>query len=74
MVQPAILCAGLLYGKSGFDLRTHVENAFKGREDWILELKNGKMITEESVLPILHVDRLMQEVEAIVYRKNNEEK
>lgn len=59
MVQPSILCVGLLYGKSGFDLRTHIENAVKGKEDWVLELKNGKMITEESVLPILHVDRLM---------------
>ncbi len=59
LVEPVILCTGLLYGKSGFDLTGHIENAVKAKNDWVLELMRDKLLNEESLLPVLHVDRLM---------------
>lgn len=60
MVQSVVLCAGLLYGKSGFDLRQHLETALKSGEDWIIGLRNAGKIKEETVIPVLHVNSLMQ--------------
>lgn len=62
MAQSSVVCTGLLYGKSGFDLAGHIETAVNGKNDWVLDLVRDKLINEESALPVLHIDRLMEEV------------
>ena len=67
LIQPVILCAGVLYGRSGFDLKDQMESATNCGDSYMLAQKNSRLFDEDNTLPILHVNRLMEEIETLIY-------
>jgi len=68
-----VLCVGVVYGRSGCDLRAEVEGAVGGGESEVLGLKNDRLVKGDGVVPVVHVDRVLEEVEGLVYGGGDKE-